>query len=720
MAEKRFEIRKVTEGDFSVLQISGIIDEQFNGKSLSEGLARRLVIDLGGVKRMSSFGIREWLELMHEAEKKCDEIYFISVPPRILDQFNMMADFGGNGTILSFLAPYSCDYCESEHLEAINVIDEWENISQKKLREKPCPECGNPSYLDEDPEAFLSFVASQPQPEPDAELLSFLSHRLKYKLSKAGMKLKIDKYIGTATYFRLMGDLDDSFPAEKILEGLEGAVIFDLKGLGEITEAGARRWSRMLLSLPDSVTEVYIKEAPEEFIQKLLVPESMDDRMRLLDFFMAYSCDSCGTTMDRLLDVKEHWEVLKFATAPELPCPDCGHPAHPKEPNSVVNLAHLKEPVPSKEILDFIKEAEEAIRQRAQIAKKRDTQEAEVAAAGSFWPMVTMIVILIAVLAGGGWYLMTQMKHGSDASDTTEHLVHRSSPKRPPWIGQKLYGSEGDTVWAVGYSFESDMENSAVEAAKDAAVDNLLYFIGEEVARKNALWKTVVFDPYSQRHNAVLSQLRRSRMNRELYIQRLSQVHESRSALKNIVAGAILPQMGDVVRDVYWERYQAGQRVFHKAWARISLSKADFDKLVKQFASVTQYKGVVLTGYYPGLIWLHPEVAKGVIILSLKTDSPFNNVLKAGYVVTQIENDDVARVQDFKNRFEALYKVGLDKRVCQLSFHYVYWNTAMERSSRGTASYKWKCPKEKTTVKIIQQKKVEIKVNPSVNVFPDQ
>jgi len=91
--ENRLEVRKVVEDKIMALQLDGIIDESFSGKQLAEGLKDTLIVDLSGVRRISSFGIREWLEFLKLAQNKSENIYYIKCPSRLIDQFNMVANF---------------------------------------------------------------------------------------------------------------------------------------------------------------------------------------------------------------------------------------------------------------------------------------------------------------------------------------------------------------------------------------------------------------------------------------------------------------------------------------------------------------------------------------------------------------------------------------------------------------------------------------------------
>ena len=55
-------IERLRVGPVTYVRLSGVIDETFSPKAMSEGLEDKIIIDLGRVTRMSSFGVRQWME----------------------------------------------------------------------------------------------------------------------------------------------------------------------------------------------------------------------------------------------------------------------------------------------------------------------------------------------------------------------------------------------------------------------------------------------------------------------------------------------------------------------------------------------------------------------------------------------------------------------------------------------------------------------------------
>ena len=49
----------------------------------------------GGVERISSFGIRQWVDFIGAITPRMAGIYYVECSPKVVDQFNMVANFGG-------------------------------------------------------------------------------------------------------------------------------------------------------------------------------------------------------------------------------------------------------------------------------------------------------------------------------------------------------------------------------------------------------------------------------------------------------------------------------------------------------------------------------------------------------------------------------------------------------------------------------------------------
>ena len=101
--------------------------------------------------------------------------------------------------------------------------------------------------------------STQGQFELEPEVVAFLAAKLDYRVGTIDAKLKVDKIIdGRITYLRLAGGLDNTFPREKLAEGLEGTVIVDVAGVSRVEPAGAAEWRSFVQQVTPLVETIYL------------------------------------------------------------------------------------------------------------------------------------------------------------------------------------------------------------------------------------------------------------------------------------------------------------------------------------------------------------------------------------------------------------------------------------------------------------------------------
>lgn len=101
----KFQCKMDRQGSKSLLQLSGVIDEDADFSSLSLKGVEDVYIDLDSVKSINSCGIREWIKWIGTAPSA--KITYAKCPKVIVDQMNMVDGFlPANAKVESFYVPY--------------------------------------------------------------------------------------------------------------------------------------------------------------------------------------------------------------------------------------------------------------------------------------------------------------------------------------------------------------------------------------------------------------------------------------------------------------------------------------------------------------------------------------------------------------------------------------------------------------------------------------
>lgn len=108
-------------GDTLHLAFEGAIDEDTEFPSLNLTLAKKVVIDLNGIRTINSVGIREWLAWIRPVAQVA-EITVERCPKAMVLQFNMVDGFLPPKTkVTSFYVPYFCEKCDYEGSHLLTV-----------------------------------------------------------------------------------------------------------------------------------------------------------------------------------------------------------------------------------------------------------------------------------------------------------------------------------------------------------------------------------------------------------------------------------------------------------------------------------------------------------------------------------------------------------------------------------------------------------------------
>ncbi|HEY5946624.1 MAG TPA: hypothetical protein VIV40_14075 [Kofleriaceae bacterium] len=635
----KLTIEKFADGPISCLKFNGMIDESFEGKKIARSIqGDTLVLDLGGVKKISSFGIREWVDFATTAVKQVKQMIMIECAPKVVDQLNMVANFAGGGRVFSFYAPFRCDYCDSEQRALLEVAKDFEAIKSMKLGDRPCPSCKESMYFDEDGSTYFSYILQQGPFELDADLVGFLAAKLDYRVGTIDQKVHIDKVIeGRITYMRLSGDLNNTFPREKLAEGVEGTVIIDVTNVPRVEPAGAAEWRGFTQTVAPLVEQLYIVGVQPSFLEKLCDKEGLGPKGVVVDMTLPYTCGSCGAGGHQLINVAEHHDVLKFATAPELRCTNCkAAMTCTATEQAMTILPDLPKPVISK---DFEKQI--GMFKGRKFEKKRPAAATlPTAQRRSVMVPVLLAMLLVVVAAGGAVFYMKSSKEEDTGPYGHGPLVARSAAAQPAWIkpntapGAAYCGEDGGALTCVGVSMVSPSQEDAEDEASDAAIESIAFELGKRITDKE--WLATIPPLYMVARDAKLAALSRDPQS----TQARRDVRDGRRAVAHALRG-VTP----VAR--YWEAYEARDGRRFVAFIQVKLAAADAAKLLESYTKRQTALGATSVTFFPELAWKFPKVTRGAVVLSLEPGSLQELGVAENSVVLSVDGRETPDAETF-------------------------------------------------------------------------
>ncbi len=655
-APAKLMVEKFADGAIACLKFTGTIDESFEGKKLGGTAAGdTLVLDLGGVKKISSFGIREWVDFVATASKLVRSMILIECTPKVVDQLNMVANFAGSGRVFSFYAPFRCDYCDSEHRVLLQIDRDFETIKSMKLAERPCPTCKEGMYFDEDGATFFSYLIGQDKFELEPEVAGFLASKLNYAVSDLSRKLRVDKVIeGRTTYLKLGGDLDRSFPRDKLAEGLEGIVIVDLSSIGRIEPAGAAEWRAFVKMVGPLVDQLYLAAAPPAFVEKLGSALDLGPKAQVLTLTLPYACTSCGTTSGQTIEVAQHHDVLKFATAPELRCLQCKHAMQCVAGETLMTLLPgLPKPTAGSEVVKSIG----ILRERAVQAQRERKPSTKSTVMGAVMPtmapprsslLVPVLASLLAVVALAGGYLAYQRMSAKSAPKTALGAVSgRSAEARPAWITSDMQGTATCTdipnkgMSCVGVSSVSARQDDAEDEAADAALDAVANALAIRIADEP--WKLSVVPLYKAARDAKLAAFDRDPSNTSAR----RDVREARNAVGRVLRATGGGAVPAAPTGRYWEEYSGADGKRYLVFAQFSLGATEIATLAAGYSKTATVLGATAVSLFPLVGWRFPKIENGAVLTKLGSGPLQDLGLAEQYVVVAVAGRDVIDAASF-------------------------------------------------------------------------
>jgi len=160
MSRTDHSLRFSADREHGVLRISleGDMDENANLFELLDLLSGVVRIDLGGVRRINSAGVRDWVNFIREADARADEVTLSRCSPAIVMQMNMISNFRGQAKVASIFAPLVCPECDREDEVLVSLTPEQIDVLPDGLPEWTCPSCGTAMELDDIPERYFAFL----------------------------------------------------------------------------------------------------------------------------------------------------------------------------------------------------------------------------------------------------------------------------------------------------------------------------------------------------------------------------------------------------------------------------------------------------------------------------------------------------------------------------------------------------------------------------------
>ncbi len=305
----------------TVVTLRGRIDESFDGAALGGSLSGTVLIDMKNVERVTSFGVREWLEMSKAIDEEDDtSVWLARCPEAVVTQMSLIRTFVGKAKLLSFQAPFLCDDCGASFSRVLDCEHDAPWFREGKGPLPHCPRCNGQAKLDDDP-GFLAFAtpfAGLAVPERIREILETIEASDGSTPSDV-----VDKVVTQEeTRVRVHRDVDRSVRWNRILDGIEGRLVVDFHGVPRVSADGAANFARAMKALGPEVTSAEIVECPLSVLAAL-GQRGESTRPRVVSVAFEGRCHACAAARTGVVAMSEVTAAATASRSPFVPCRRC-------------------------------------------------------------------------------------------------------------------------------------------------------------------------------------------------------------------------------------------------------------------------------------------------------------------------------------------------------------------------------------------------------------
>ena len=562
----------------TIVTLDGKIDERFRGAAFAEALVGRVVLDLGGVTRVTSFGVRAWLEMMSDAAVRAPEIYLARCAEPVAHQMSMIKGFAGGGRVVSFHAPYRCERCGATFHRLLDVERDADAIASARPPDAECARCGAPAVLDDDPGSYLAFAAPHVGSPLPADVRAALDDLARAEAS--GQAEPIEKDVdGRTTRLAVRAQLDGQIRWKRALDGIEGELEIDLSRAAAATAEGAAALDVALRSLGGEVESIRLRGCPR-LVAEHLTGATPPSRATIVSLALEGRCEACDAVRVVLIEIADARASAAEGRAPYAACKRCDAELSLADAALLLRKLGGDDPAPPSD-----GETDSRTRSTSVSSSRPPPRPSRGRAA------FTAGALLIG--AGMGTALLWPEPREapvvpSDASPASA-TVAPPSPE-PPWASAAIT-LEAGRVFAVGHG-EGPTEDLALDQARDDAIDRLVTRILDDLGP------------------LPLASFARSRAGAA---RRAETIHATAARYLAQNGATSAPERADV-----WARRQGGRVLVR---ARYRLDKDAYAKAVSFYRASASLGGMTIAPVLP-LLERSLRTSGAVLVVAIDKGSP--------------------------------------------------------------------------------------------------
>jgi len=605
-------LREHRVGDINVALLQGRLTESFPGRPLGKRLSGTVLFELGGVERITSFGVRAWLEMVSEAAPSLTRLYLARCSEAVVSQLNMIRSFSGGGTVISFYAPYQCTSCKVPFEGLIDCEQDAASLQAGRAPGANCPLCQNEGTFDDEPASYFAFLSKQGEARPVEKVPEEVRQALRAALAgevQADSGDAVEKLVeGRTTTVRFRNRLD-AVRWSSVFDGLEGEVVLDMAGVASTTPEVAQRFEHALRNLSEQseVERIALRACPQALLERLVLAAPMRGT-GIESAVLQGRCTQCATHRAALIDVARERRALREGKDPTVLCRRCNTALTFQDSRMLLSfLANPPGAEPSEPVSGPTTGSRVGVAVSPEAAKSVAVHPSP--------PRSTLLAGgAVALLAVGGLLVWGLRKEAppppAPVAAAPPPVAVVATPKvvLPPAWAELPFVVEGEELLVVGRGGPAASAEAAVEQARFDAVARL----SEEMLGQLAGTPSYDFIRARMAHRDLQGALTRQRIAQRYLAQQGSLATPVRAQVE------VLPRDGGQV----------------EAFVQYKLARAAFAQATDSYRATTTFQGMTVARTFPLLEEAPPSPELRVIAVEPASPAELAGVREGDSVVS--------------------------------------------------------------------------------------
>jgi len=149
-------ITKELKGSTLLVKLAGSIEESVNFEQQIGPVPAEIIVNCREIPRINSVGVKAWIKYFQSLSAKNIKIHYTDCSTAIIEQMNLISNFGCGGSVDSMFVPFSCTSCSKELIGCFKTVDI--KAMQNNIPSQKCTKCGGQAIFDDIPEEYFGFL----------------------------------------------------------------------------------------------------------------------------------------------------------------------------------------------------------------------------------------------------------------------------------------------------------------------------------------------------------------------------------------------------------------------------------------------------------------------------------------------------------------------------------------------------------------------------------